>query len=133
VLFAGGFGVGGFFASVAGLGGGAAFAVALLTGAAFATTEALVLGALMNRQGSSAHSLDDFVGLTASVEISIASDGVGRVRCKREGETVRLLARSNGVDCPVNSAVRVTAVVGSMVVVEPLDADDELGRPSWRN
>ena len=133
VLFAGGFGVGGFFAATASLAATPTLVAASLTGVAFVAGEALVLGALTARQGSSAFDVNDFVGSTGSVDISIHAGGVGRVRCCRQGETVRLLARSNGVNCPVNSTVRVTAVAGSMVVVEPLDADDAHGSPSWRN
>jgi membrane protein implicated in regulation of membrane protease activity len=132
VLFAGGFGIGGFFASTASLGGAATLSVASVTGIAFAAGEALVLGALVRRQGSSSFDVNDYIGVTGSVDISILANGVGRVRCRREKETVRLLARSNGVDCPVNSTVRVIAVAGAMVIVEPADADGPHGGPSWR-
>src|SRR5690349_18671659 len=71
VLFAAGFGVGGFFASTAALGEAVTLALAVLAGAAFGAGEALVLGALTSRQGSSAFDINDFLGATASVEISI--------------------------------------------------------------
>ena len=119
ILFAGGFGVGGFFASAAGLGELAATGVAIALGVAFAALDAAVLGALERRQGSSALSLADYVGRSATVEISIAQGGVGRIRCSGGGETVHLLARSAGGSIPINATVHVTAVEGSVVLVEP--------------
>jgi len=130
--FLAGFGVGGFFAATAGWGTATTLAAATATGTALAALEAALLGALMRREGSSAHRVEDFVGCFGTVEVSIAADGVGRVRCRRGGANEALLAKSNGVAIPAGSLVRVTSVAGSTAVVEPADPDEVTGQLTWR-
>jgi membrane protein implicated in regulation of membrane protease activity len=131
ILFVGGFGIGGFFASTVGCGAVATIASAVVTGIVIALLDALVLGALVRRQSSSATRVADFVGLTGTVEISIAEGGIGRVRCRRGSDTVHLLARAADGAIPVNSSVRVLAIDGGIAVVRPA-GELESVPPSWR-
>jgi membrane protein implicated in regulation of membrane protease activity len=118
VLFVAGVGIGGFFSSIAGLATLVVLATAGATGAALAAGEIAVLGALVRRQHSSATNAGDLVGAVGTVEISIAREGTGRIRCERDGETFRLLARSRTGAIELAARVRVVAVDGSIATVE---------------
>ncbi len=132
-LFLAGFGIGGFFAATAELATAITLAVATATGLALAALEAALLGALMRREASSAHRVEDFLGCHGTVEISIGAGGVGRIRCRGEGRAEALLARSSGADTiPAGSLVRVVSVAGSTVVVEPVDPEEVSGFLTWR-
>jgi membrane protein implicated in regulation of membrane protease activity len=130
--FLAGFGVGGFFAAAAGWSTAATLATASAAGAALAALEAALLAALIRREGSSSHRVEDFVGCLGTVEVSIAANGVGRVRCRRGRASEALLARSASEAVSAGSLVRVTSVAGSTVVVEPVDPDEVTGQLTWR-
>jgi membrane protein implicated in regulation of membrane protease activity len=132
VTFLAGFGVGGFFAATADLGDALTLGVGAASGLALAAVEVGLLGALAAREGSSAHRVDEFVGAVGTVEISIAADGVGRVRCRRGAVSEALLARSSGLPIPAGAVVRVLSVAGTTVVVAPVDPNEVHGPSAWR-
>jgi membrane protein implicated in regulation of membrane protease activity len=130
--FAAGVGIGGFFTSAAGLRAPIVATVATATGLALAGLEYGLLRALVGRESSSALRAADFVGCLATVEISILEGGVGRIRCRRGATTETLAARSTAGPLAEGSLARVTSVAGSIAIVEPADAQDIDGYPSWK-
>lgn len=128
-LFLAGFGIGGFFAATALCAIGATVAIASTTGVALVALDYGLLRFLHDRQHSSARRIDDYVGLLATVTITILAGGVGRVCCRHHGETTMLSAKSEGVDLPVNSLVRITSVTGAIAIVE---AAADCTEPAWK-
>jgi membrane protein implicated in regulation of membrane protease activity len=119
LLFVGGFGIGGYFASISGL----AFVITLICAAAGGLALAYVGYAIINlfyrRQYDSNINSYQCVGLTAIVVTSINAGGVGRVRCGVGAGRETFLAKSaDGSAIPINSVVRITDMVGSTAVVE---------------
>jgi membrane protein implicated in regulation of membrane protease activity len=112
------FGVGGIFASqvldmhgapaaVVGVGfGGVGFAVAFL-----------LFRALRRAEGEGPFSIDDLVGRTGSVSVSIPAGRMGTVYVRAEGQNHEISATA-AEDIPAGAAVKVTATAGMGLVVE---------------
>jgi membrane protein implicated in regulation of membrane protease activity len=87
-------------------------------GLVFATIIYLFASFLYSQQASSDVRVSDLVGVVAQVSVSIPKAGVGQVRCTLGESVVDKIARSqDGEQVPVNTLVRIEAVVGETVVV----------------
>ena len=102
-----GYGVG---ASTAmGFGGGVLFAGVIYVFASF----------LYSQQASSHVRTCDLVGNTAQVSVAIPKGGVGQVRCTLGDTVVEKVARaSSNEEIPVNTLVRIHAIVGDVILVD---------------
>jgi len=102
-----GYGVG--TSTAMGFGGGFIFAGIIYAFASF----------LYSQQASSHISTRDLVGNTAQVSVAIPKGGMGQVRCTLGDTVVEKIARAVGNDdIPVNTLVKINAIVGEMVLVE---------------
>jgi membrane protein implicated in regulation of membrane protease activity len=91
-----------------GFGGGVLFAGVLYVFASF----------LYSQQASSHVRTGDLVGNTGQVSVAIPKGGMGQVRCALGDTVVEKVARaSNNEEIPVNTLVKITAVVGDIVLV----------------
>lgn len=125
LMFVTGFGVGGYFASRFDWGVGAAAGAGLGLGLVMAYCGYLFLNALYTRQGSSTVQTAGLVGQTGVVDVTIDADKPGRVACTlQSGRQIFSAYSATGALIPVGSAVRVTAVLGSDLQVEPLSRSD---------
>ena len=101
-----GYGVG--VSTTMGFGGGVLFAGLIYLFATF----------LYSQQASSHVRTGDLVGNTAQVSVAIPKGGVGQVRCTLGDTVVEKVARtSSSEEIPVNTLVRISAIVGDVVVV----------------
>jgi membrane protein implicated in regulation of membrane protease activity len=101
-----GYGVG--VSTTMGFGGGILFAGLIYLFATF----------LYSQQASSHVRTGDLVGNTAQVSVAIPKGGVGQVRCTLGDTVVEKVARtSSSEEIPVNTLVRISAIVGDVVVV----------------
>jgi membrane protein implicated in regulation of membrane protease activity len=74
---------------------------------------------LFSQQASSEIRMSDLAGGTAHVTVAIPKGGVGQVRCTVGESVVEKIARSrDGEQIPVNTLVKIEAVVGETVVVQ---------------
>jgi membrane protein implicated in regulation of membrane protease activity len=102
-----GYGVG--LSTAMGFGGGVLFAGIIYVFASF----------LYSQQASSHVQTGDLVGNTAQVSVAIPKGGVGQVRCTLGDTVVEKVARaSNNEEVPVNTLVRIHAIVGDVVLVD---------------
>ena len=93
-------------------------AMGVAGGLVFATIIYLFASFLYSQQASSDVRVSDLVGVVAQVSVSIPKAGVGQVRCTLGESVVDKIARSqDGEQVPVNTLVRIEAVVGETVVV----------------
>jgi membrane protein implicated in regulation of membrane protease activity len=82
---------------------------------------ALAMKALRSQQASSLVEDCDLVGMVGRVTVTIAPGAIGEVSCTVKAQTARRLARSLGQEAlPEGAIVRVAAVQGDVVVVEPV-------------
>jgi len=87
-------------------------------GLVFATIIYLFASFLFSQQASSEVRVSDLTGSTAQVSVSIPKAGVGQVRCTLGESVVEKIARSQyGEPIPVNTLVKIEAIVGETVVV----------------
>jgi len=87
-------------------------------GLVFATIIYLFASFLFSQQASSEVRVSDLTGSTAQVSVSIPKAGVGQVRCTLGESVVEKIARSqDGEPIPVNTLVKIEAIVGETVVV----------------
>jgi membrane protein implicated in regulation of membrane protease activity len=101
-----GYGVGA--STTMGFGGGILFAGLIYLFATF----------LYSQQASSHVRTGDLVGNTAQVSVAIPKGGVGQVRCTLGDTVVEKVARTlSSEEIPVNTLVRISAIVGDVVVV----------------
>jgi membrane protein implicated in regulation of membrane protease activity len=133
-LFVGGFGVGGYFASLSRL----SFFLTMLVGAAGGVALTAIGYSVINlfyrRQTDSNISSEEYIGLTGIVVTSIGPGSVGQVRCQIGTSRDVFLAKSlDGAGIPINSTVRITGMVGSTAIVEIADPDQPLIEMPWRN
>jgi membrane protein implicated in regulation of membrane protease activity len=102
-----GYGVG--VSTTMGFGGGVLFGGVIYAFASF----------LYSQQASSHVRTGDLVGNTAQVSVAIPQDGMGQVRCTLGDTVVEKVARAvNHKEIPVNTLVRINAIVGEIVLVE---------------
>ncbi len=91
-----------------GLGGGLVFGALIFLFASF----------LYSQQASSDVRVGDLVGRTAQVSVGIPQGGLGQVRCAVGESVIEKIARSkDGEAIPVNTPVRVEAIVGETCLV----------------
>jgi membrane protein implicated in regulation of membrane protease activity len=92
-----------------GFGGGVLFAGVIYAFASF----------LYSQQASSHVHTGDLVGNTAQVSVAIPKSGMGQVRCTLGDTVVEKIARAvHNEEIPVNTLVRINAIVGEIVLVE---------------
>ena len=89
----------------------------------FGTLIYLFASFLYSQQASSEVRVSDLAGNTAQVSVTIPKAGVGQVRCRLGESVVDKIARSqDGELIPVNTVVKIEAVVGETVLVRPAEA-----------
>ena len=116
------FGVGGLFGTqLLNLHGGAAAVVGVVTGVIGGVLASMLFSLLRRSESPSPFSIQDFVGRTASVAVSIPAGRFGSVYVKAEGQTHELSATSP-TDIPAGTPVTVTAALGNGLVVAPLES-----------
>jgi membrane protein implicated in regulation of membrane protease activity len=77
---------------------------------------------LYSQQSSSEVRMQDLVGKTAQVSVSIPQDGLGQVRCTLGDSVVDKIARSqDGAPIPANALVKIEALVGETCLVRRSD------------
>jgi membrane protein implicated in regulation of membrane protease activity len=127
-----GFGVGGYFPALLGFGILLTMVSGVAGGAALAAIGYFVINIFYSRQSDSNINSAEYVGLTGIIVTSINGNSVGRVRCEIGTSRDTFLAKSaDGSSVPVNSVVRITAMVGSTAVVEITDPTEIPGN-TWR-
>ena len=101
-----------------GYGAGVSTALGVAGGLVFGAIIYLFASFLFSQQASSEVRMSDLAGGTAQVSVAIPKGGVGQVRCTLGESVVEKIARSrDGEQIPVNTLVRIEAVVGETVVV----------------
>jgi len=133
LLFVGGFGIGGYFASSSLLGLWLTMLIGTAGGLALSVMGYSGINFFYRRQGDSNISSQEYVGLTGIVVTSIRAGAVGQVRCQIGTSRDTFLAQSaDGSSIAINSVVRIVEMVGSTAVVEITDPADAIDLP-WRN
>jgi membrane protein implicated in regulation of membrane protease activity len=93
-------------------------AMGVAGGLVFGTIIYLFASFLYSQQASSEVRVSDLAGNTAQVSVSIPKAGVGQVRCRLGESVVDKIAQSqDGEPIPVNTVVKIEAVLGETVVV----------------
>ena len=96
----------------------ASTAMGVAGGLVFGTLIYLFASFLYSQQASSEVRVSDLAGNTAQVSVTIPKAGVGQVRCRLGESVVDKIARSqDGEPIPVNTVVKIEAVMGETVVV----------------
>ncbi len=97
---------------------GISTALGVAGGLVFGTIIYLFASFLFSQQASSDIRVSDLAGSAAQVSVTIPKGGLGQVRCTLGESVVEKIARSqDGEQIPVNTLVRIEAVVGETVVV----------------
>lgn len=126
LLFIGGFGIGGYFASITRLNLFITVILAIAGGVALASLGYSIINLFYRRQFDSSIRSDQFIGLTGIIVTSINAGGVGQVRCEVRANREVFLARSaDGSAIPINSVVNITGMVGSTAIVEIADPNQQ--------
>ncbi|HYL99076.1 MAG TPA: NfeD family protein [Blastocatellia bacterium] len=136
LLFMAGIGVGGYFADVfiaATLAG--VLAIAVAAGLAFSGAGYGLLNYLYRQQGSSQTlSMFDAIGATGIVLVGIPDGGRGKVSCRVGGKSETFSAESaDGKSISLNSAIKISSVAGSTVVVAQIEPEEEAKLLPWRS
>jgi membrane protein implicated in regulation of membrane protease activity len=114
------FGVGGVVARYLGLGHPAASGIGVAAGVVMATIVYQFARLLYSQQASSEVRMTSLVGQTAEVTVHIPPGGVGQITLTVSGERSSHIARSTSErSLAAGTAVRITALAGESVVVEP--------------
>jgi hypothetical protein len=93
-------------------------ALGVAGGLVFGSIIYLFASFLFSQQASSEIRMSDLAGGTAQVSVAIPKGGVGQVRCTVGECVVEKIARSrDGEQIPLNTLVKIEAVVGETVVV----------------
>jgi hypothetical protein len=93
-------------------------ALGVAGGLVFGSIIYLFASFLFSQQASSEIRMSDLAGATAQVSVAIPKGGVGQVRCTVGECVVEKIARSrDGEQIPLNTLVKIEAVVGETVVV----------------
>lgn len=105
-----------------GYGVGPSTAVGLAGGLFFGALIYLFASFLFSQQASSEVRLGDLVGGTAQVTVAIPKAGLGQIRCTLGESVVEKIARAqDGGEIPLNTLVKIEAVVGETVLVRRAD------------
>ena len=121
--FIGMFGAGGLFATqVLDVHGGQAAIIAVIAGAGGALLAGALFGLLKRSETDEPFKMDDLVGDSAYVSVSIPANRFGSVLVKAEGQTHEFAATSDR-DVPAGRTVVITGVAGSGVIVTDQAAD----------
>jgi membrane protein implicated in regulation of membrane protease activity len=87
-------------------------------GLVFGTIIYLFASFLFSQQASSEVRVSDLAGSIAQVTVAIPRAGVGQIRCAMGESVVEKIARSqDGEQIPLNTLVKIEAIVGETVVV----------------
>jgi membrane protein implicated in regulation of membrane protease activity len=122
LMFATGFGAGGYFATRLDVGSAGCAVSGVSLGLAMAVVGYLFLNALYTRQGSSTVRTVSLVGVEGIVDVTVDVDKPGRVACSLpSGREIFTAYSSHRKLIPVGTPVRVTAVTGADLQVEPLE------------
>jgi membrane protein implicated in regulation of membrane protease activity len=114
------FGAGGLFArQVLSVSGTAAAIIGIVAGAIGAVSVGLLFRVFRRSEAGPEFKLEDVIGSTGRVKVSIGPAGIGEVEVVAMGAPRSFSATSAAV-CGPGSLVRVTAVAGAQLVVEPL-------------
>jgi membrane protein implicated in regulation of membrane protease activity len=114
------FGVGGLFATqVFDIHGGQAALVGVAFGGVGFGVAYGMFRALRQAEGTRPFAVTDLVGHEASVSVAIPAGRLGTVYVRAEGQTHEIAATA-ATDIPGGTAVRITGVAGTGLVVEPL-------------
>jgi hypothetical protein len=101
-----------------GYGVGASTGMGLAGGLVFGGLIYLFATFLYSQQASTDILVSDLVGQTAEVIVAIPKGGVGQVRCALGPNMIEKIARSkDGGEIPLNTLVRIEAIVGETVLV----------------
>ena len=93
-------------------------AIGVAGGLVFGTIIYLFASFLFSQQASSEIRVSDLAGNIAQVSVAIPRAGVGQIRCTLGESVVEKIARSqDGEQIPINTLVKIEAVVGETVVV----------------
>lgn len=111
----GGFGA---IGSHLGYGIGVSTAMGLASGLVFGGLIYLFVTFLHGQEASSDVRVSDLVGATGQVSVTIPKGGLGQVRCSQGESVVEKIARSqDGEEIPVNTLVKIEAVVSETILV----------------
>jgi membrane protein implicated in regulation of membrane protease activity len=122
LMFATGFGAGGYFATRLDAGSAASAVAGLGVGLAMAAAGYLFLNALYTRQGSSTVRMEGLVGREGIVDVTIDGDQPGQVACSLPtGREIFTAYGAHRRRIPVGTPVRITAVSGASIHVEPIE------------
>jgi membrane protein implicated in regulation of membrane protease activity len=122
LMFATGFGAGGYFATRLDLSTAGCAASGVGLGLLMAVVGYLFLNALYTRQGSSTVRPATLVGAQGTVDVTIDVDKPGRVACSLpSGREIFTAYSTQHRLIPVGTPVRVTSVAGADLFVEPLE------------
>jgi membrane protein implicated in regulation of membrane protease activity len=114
------FGVGGLFATqVFDIHGGQAALVGVGFGGAGFAVAYFLFRTLRRAEGTRPFAVSDLVGHEGSVSVAIPAGRLGTVYVRAEGQNHELTATATS-DLPAGTAVRITGVAGTGLVVEPL-------------
>jgi membrane protein implicated in regulation of membrane protease activity len=101
-----------------GYGIGASTGMGLAGGLVFGGLIYLFATFLYSQQASTDLRVSDLVGQTGEVIVAIPKGGVGQVRCALGQSMIERIARSkDGEEIPLNTVVRIEAIVGETVLV----------------
>lgn len=116
------FGVGGLFATqVFDIHGGQAALIGVGFGGVGFAVAYLLFRTLRRAEGSRPFSVTDLVGQQGSVSVAIPAGRLGTVYVRAEGQNHEITATAAS-DLAAGTPVRITAVAGTGLVVEPLSA-----------
>ncbi|HEY4518602.1 MAG TPA: NfeD family protein [Candidatus Paceibacterota bacterium] len=123
MIFAMGFGGAGTIATYYKSGPIAASAWGCVCGLALATLAWFVFRALIRQQASTTTDLDDLVGETVVVEVAIPNAGLGQIKGENSYNAIVYVTAQSYDDraIPAGTRVIVTEVLGSTVVVKPVN------------
>jgi membrane protein implicated in regulation of membrane protease activity len=122
LMFATGFGAGGYFATRLDAGSAGSAVAGLGVGLAMAAAGYLFLNALYTRQGSSTVRMEGLVGREGIVDVTIDGDRPGQVACSLPtGREIFTAYSAHHSRIPVGTSVRITAVTGASIHVEPIE------------
>jgi membrane protein implicated in regulation of membrane protease activity len=114
------FGAGGLFArQVLNMNGTGAAIVGIAAGAIGAASVGLLFRVFRRSEAGPEFKLEDIVGSTGRIKVSVGPTGFGEVEVVAMGAP-RSFTATSATACGVGSLVRVTGVAGAQLVVEPL-------------
>ena len=98
-----------------------ATAVGLVGGVIFGGLIYLFASFLYSQQASSDIRVSELIGRTAQVSVAVPKGGVGQIRCALGESVVEKIAQAqDGGEIPLNTSVKIEAVLGDTVVVRRL-------------